>query len=86
MARHVPERSCVACRTKRPKRELTRLVRTPDGILPDTLGKLSGRGAYLCDNPSCWERAITSQVLERALRVPLTQQDQARLRDAQPNR
>ncbi|GBD17610.1 hypothetical protein HRbin27_00094 [bacterium HR27] len=49
-----------------------RIVRTPDGTLAiDPTGKRSGRGAYLCRRFSCWERAAQSDVLERALRVPV---------------
>src|ERR671916_796064 len=47
--RHIPERTCVACRSPRPKRELVRVVRAPDGtVTVDDTGKKSGRGAYLC--------------------------------------
>ena len=71
--RHVPERSCIACRAKRPKRELVRIVRTPDGrVAVDETGKRNGRGAYLCRRRSCWERALKRGSLARALRVPIT--------------
>jgi len=53
--RHVPQRTCIACRTTKPKRELLRVVRTPDGHVElDAGGKKSGRGAYLCAKRSCW--------------------------------
>lgn len=65
----VPERSCVACHTARPKRQLVRIVRTTDGqVLIDSSGKKSGRGAYLCTQPSCWEHGLSRGVLERALK------------------
>ncbi len=71
--RHVPERSCVACRTKRPKRELIRIVRTPDGrVEVDESGKRNGRGAYLCRQRRCWERALKRGSLARALRTSIT--------------
>jgi len=83
--RHVPQRTCVVCRTTGDKRSLTRLVRTPDdGVQLDPTGKRAGRGAYLCDQVRCWERAIAGDVLERALRTTLTDEDRARLRAARP--
>ena len=80
--KHVPQRTCVACREQDSKRSLTRIVRTPDlQVLIDLTGKLNGRGAYLCDRRSCWERAMTSNVLSRALNVDLTDETLQRLRE-----
>lgn len=74
-AKHVPVRTCVACRESGAKRGLTRIVRTPEGeVKIDPTGKLNGRGAYLCDKSSCWERASSSPILSRALNVQLTQE------------
>ena len=57
--RHVPQRTCVACRQTSAKRQLVRVVRTPAGsVTVDPTGKLSGRGAYLCDSPACWQTAL----------------------------
>lgn len=68
--KHVPQRTCVACRTTGAKRGLIRLVRTPEGTIEvDPTGKRAGRGAYLCNRFSCWERGITERSLGRALRV-----------------
>ncbi len=68
--RKVPMRTCVACRTTRPKRELVRVVRTPAGeLLIDRKGKVSGRGAYVCPEASCAEAAVKRRALERALGV-----------------
>ncbi len=54
--KHVPIRMCVVCRRRRPKRELLRILRTPEGFILDFSGKQPGRGAYVCpDNPACWE-------------------------------
>ena len=62
----------MACRTARPKRDLLRIVRTPDGrIVADPTGRLAGRGAYVCSDPACIERAITKGALARALKSPL---------------
>lgn len=83
--RRAPQRTCVVCRTTSDKRALTRLVRTADnGVLIDPSGKANGRGAYLCDQRSCWERALTSDVLARALRTTLTDADRERIRAAMP--
>lgn len=63
-----PMRMCVACRQMMPKKELIRVVRTPENeIKPDPTGKMSGRGAYLCRNAQCLERAKKSRALDRAL-------------------
>lgn len=70
--RKVPERMCVGCRAKRPKRELVRVVRTPEGeVLVDPTGKRAGRGAYVCPEEGCLQKAVKSRGLERALAVPI---------------
>ncbi len=68
--RHIPRRTCLACRTTRPKRELVRLVYTkPNSVEIDHSGKREGRGVYLCPNPECWKRGLKRKDrLERALR------------------
>ena len=76
--KHIPQRTCVGCRQVLSKRELIRVVRTPEGILVDNTGKLSGRGAYLHDSRSCWEKGLKGS-LARALRVELTLEDRERL-------
>ncbi len=75
-------RTCSVCRTKDNKRQLTRLVHTAEGIIIDPTGKLNGRGAYLCTQPACWERASSTDILNRALRTALTEADRTRLRQA----
>lgn len=75
-----PERSCVGCRIKRPKRELLRIVRTGDRrIEVDPEGKAPGRGAYVCRDRGCVARAFRKEALGRALRKPLGSEDLARL-------
>lgn len=70
--KHIPTRTCVACRNSLPKRELVRIVRTPEGqIMIDPTGKKSGRGAYLCRRRNCWEQALKNKNLEYALRTTL---------------
>ena len=63
-----PERKCVGCGERREKRELVRIVRTPDGkVVLDRTGKLSGRGAYLCHDPACLAKAVKAHRLQTAL-------------------
>lgn len=80
-ARKVPLRTCVACNQTRPKPELIRIVRTPNGELTvDPRGKLSGRGAYLCADLGCLNEAMKHRKIERALDVRLTPELIDRLR------
>ena len=69
----IPMRMCVGCRESKPKRELIRVVRAPDGTVSmDPGGKKPGRGAYVCRQESCLIRAIRQKQLERQLEVQLT--------------
>jgi uncharacterized protein len=78
--RHVPIRTCIACKQSKPKRELLRVVRTPDGhVLMDATGKRSGRGAYLCARLSCWQDALKKKRLEQEFEVTLSDEDRAGL-------
>lgn len=72
--KHVPQRTCVVCRQAADKRRLTRLVRTPDsGVVVDPTGKLNGRGAYLCDQAACWDKALRHPgILNQALNSELS--------------
>ena len=76
--RHVPQRTCVACRETEAKAGLVRLVRTPEGVFVDTSGKQPGRGAYLHAQRSCWERGVRHS-LAAALRTSLGEADVQRL-------
>jgi len=79
--KHIPQRMCVSCRERSAKRTLTRIVRTPEGRVEiDPTGRMNGRGAYLCDDPECWERALRSQALSRALKVEIDPETINRLR------
>ena len=74
--RHVPQRTCVACRQTGAKRGLVRIVRSPDGSVSiDATGKRSGRGAYLCHAPECWQAALKRGVLPRALKLETIPED-----------
>ena len=72
--KHVPQRTCVGCRETNSKRSLIRVVRRPEGIVIDPTGKLGGRGAYLHEKRSCWERGMKG-ALAHALKIELSQQD-----------
>ena len=76
--KHIPQRMCVACRESQDKKSLVRIVRTKEGVFVDETGKLSGRGAYLHKNPSCWARGI-KKGLENSLNVDLSPEDLDRL-------
>jgi predicted RNA-binding protein YlxR (DUF448 family) len=78
--KHVPLRTCVSCRETKSKRELLRVVRTPDGhVVIDATGKKSGRGAYLCAKLSCWENAMKKKRLEQEFELTLSEEDRAGL-------
>ncbi len=72
--KHVPQRTCVGCREVLPKRALIRVVRTAEGVKIDPTSKMAGRGAYVHEQRSCWERALRGS-LSRALRTELTPED-----------
>lgn len=77
--KHVPQRTCVACRQVLAKGDLVRVVRTPEGVFVDPKGKQPGRGAYLHNQPDCWQAGLEGS-LAHALRTTLTAEDKARLR------
>jgi predicted RNA-binding protein YlxR (DUF448 family) len=75
-SRHIPERTCVACGTKAPKRDLSRIVRTPAGkVVADPTGKAPGRGAYICSALACWDLGLRKGSVGRGLHVSLSAED-----------
>ncbi len=71
-SKKIPYRTCVGCQERKPKRELLRVIRSPDGKIEiDITGKKSGRGAYLCYNMACFKETIKKKRLGRALKVEL---------------
>ena len=71
----IPYRTCIGCQEKKPKKELLRIIRTPEGIIEiDETGKKSGRGAYLCYNIACWKEAVKKKRLGKALKVEPTKE------------
>ena len=70
--KHIPQRICVTCRERDAKRALVRIVRTPEGVVElDPTGRGNGRGAYLCDRPACWERALKTGALSKSLNATI---------------
>jgi len=77
-SKHIPKRTCVGCRKVLSKRELMRIVRAPEGIRYDPTGKANGRGAYLHNKRSCWEKAINGNIA-KTLRIEIEKKDQTHL-------
>lgn len=79
--RRTPKRTCVGCREVAIKRDMIRIVRTPEngGIQLDPTGKLAGRGAYLHENPACWEAALADNRLAQALKTKLSSEEREML-------
>lgn len=78
--KHIPQRTCLACRKIKAKQELIRLVHIYDGdVEVDTSGKKAGRGAYLCRSQECWESGFKGSRLEHTLRTTLTQDNREQL-------
>ena len=78
----VPERMCTGCKVHKPKKELIRVVKAPDGeISVDFHGKKSGRGAYVCNDISCLEKAIKTRQLERAFSCAIPAEIVEKLRE-----
>ena len=80
MQKKIPQRQCMGCRERKPKREMIRVVRGTDGnVTLDFGGKAPGRGAYICPDPECLKKAIRSKSLDRSLEVTIPQQVYDRL-------
>ena len=80
MQKKIPQRQCMGCRERKAKRELIRVVRSPEGnVSLDFGGKMNGRGAYLCPDPECLKKAIRSKALDRSLEVTIPEEVYARL-------
>ena len=80
--RHIPLRTCIACRQSKDKRELVRLVRTSEGeLVIDETGKRNGRGAYLCRQRTCWEQALQGNQVSRSLKMEVGENERQVLAD-----
>lgn len=82
--KHIPQRTCAGCRKVLSKRELIRIVRTPNGICIDPSGKMSGRGVYLHNQRSCWEQGLKGAI-KTALKVEMSEQDLLSLKSFMAN-
>ena len=86
MAKKIPSRQCVGCRESRTKRELIRVIRTPEGqVTLDETGRMNGRGAYLCRRVECLQKARRSKGLERSLKVTIPDEIYDRLEEELKN-
>lgn len=75
MPKKIPMRQCLGCREMKPKKELIRVVRSPEGeISLDFRGKANGRGAYICPDPDCLRKAVKARELERAFSAQIPQE------------
>ena len=80
MQKKIPQRQCMGCRERLEKRQLIRVVRTPEGhVQLDFSGKLNGRGAYICPEAECLQKAQKSKALERSLEVEIPEEVYQRL-------
>ena len=80
MQKKIPQRQCMGCRERKEKRQMIRVVRTPEGgVNLDFGGKMNGRGAYICPDPECLKKVQKSKALERSLEVPIPDEVYARL-------
>ena len=86
MQKKIPQRQCMGCRERKAKRELIRVVRSPEGeVSLDFGGKKTGRGAYICPNPECLKKAIRSKALDRSLEVTIPEEVYQRLEKEMEN-
>lgn len=84
--RKVPMRMCVGCREMKPKKELIRIVRNEQGFaLIDKTSKEPGRGAYICPNAICLEKAVKTRALERALEIKIDETVFTQLKEELPS-
>lgn len=82
MPKKIPMRQCTGCREMKPKRELIRVVRSPENeIALDFKGKAQGRGAYVCKSQECLKKAIKSKALERSLEVSIPEEIYSQLKE-----
>ena len=80
MQKKIPQRQCMGCRERKPKREMIRVVRGTDGnVTLDFGGKMNGRGAYICPKADCLKKAQRSKALDRSLEVTIPEEVYERL-------
>ena len=77
----IPQRTCIGCNTKKDKRDFIRIVKNKENeIEVDKTGKMQGRGAYICDNMDCLEKAIKSKRLEKSFEMQISNEIYEKLR------
>ena len=82
MQKKIPMRKCVGCNEMKEKKELIRVLKTPeDEIILDTTGRANGRGAYICNSADCLAKAIKNKGLERSLKSQIPEDVSARLKE-----
>ena len=80
MPKKIPQRQCMGCRERKAKREMIRVVRSPEGnVSLDFGGKAPGRGAYICPDPECLKKSLKSKALDRSLEVTIPEEVYNRL-------
>ncbi len=80
MQKKIPQRQCMGCRERKPKRDMIRVVRGTDGTVSlDFGGKVPGRGAYICPQSQCLKKALRSKALDRSLEVTIPEEVYQRL-------
>ena len=81
--KNIPQRTCIVCRTQKNKNELLRIVKNKENIIKvDESGKEPGRGAYICYNMDCFERAKKSKKLERTLEIKINDDTYEQIKNA----
>jgi predicted RNA-binding protein YlxR (DUF448 family) len=81
--KNIPQRTCIVCRTQKNKNELLRIVKNKENIIKvDESGKEHGRGAYICYNMDCFERAKKSKKLERTLEIKINDDTYEQIKNA----
>lgn len=82
MPKKIPMRQCTGCREMKPKKELIRVVKSPENeISLDFKGKSQGRGAYVCPDMNCLKKAIKTKALERSLEISIPEEIYSQLRE-----
>lgn len=81
MEKKVPMRTCIACRTCKPKRELARIVKTENGVVYDESGKVNGRGAYICKDGECIKKLKKARLLNKAFSMEVTDAEYERIEE-----
>ncbi|MBR2377501.1 MAG: YlxR family protein [Clostridia bacterium] len=71
----IPMRTCIACRSEKPKKELIRIVKNKENVFAvDRTGKLSGRGAYICDDKACMQKLLKKRLLNHAFEMEVSEE------------